>query len=217
MGLIADSVTIIYRYYKGFFFHMNKFHTSDLRDKISFFEIFKKWKFVFIGNLDIFPLISPCDIVSINLWSHHVILSVSTFDLTMWYCQYQPLISPSDIVSINLWSHQVILSVSTFDLTMWYCQYQPLISPCDIVSINRLLWYWKCYVKYIIMLLIKTIPSVSQISSYIITSITAHPISLTAILLIMSISTFKSAVTLYFYTESCILKSFILTNYSCDV
>ena len=182
MGLIADSVTIIYRYYKGFFFHMNKFHTSDLRDKISFFEIFKKWKFVFIGNLDIFPLISPCDIVSINLWSHHVILSVSTFDLTMWYCQYQPL-----------------------------------ISPCDIVSINRLLWYWKCYVKYIIMLLIKTIPSVSQISSYIITSITAHPISLTAILLIMSISTFKSAVTLYFYTESCILKSFILTNYSCDV
>ena len=147
MGLIADSVTIIYRYYKGFFFHMNKFHTSDLRDKISFFEIFKKWKFVFIGNLDIFPLISPC----------------------------------------------------------------------DIVSINRLLWYWKCYVKYIIMLLIKTIPSVSQISSYIITSITAHPISLTAILFIMSISTFKSAVTLYFYTESCILKSFILTNYSCDV
>jgi hypothetical protein len=135
------------------------------------------------------PLISPCDIVFINLWSHQVILSVSTFDLTMWYCQYQPLISPCDIVSINLWSHHVILSVSTFDLTKWYCQYQPLISPCDIVSINRLLWYWKYYVKYIMMLLIKTITSVWQISSYIITSITAHPISLNAILVIMSVST----------------------------
>jgi hypothetical protein len=56
-----------------------------------------------------------------------VILSVSTFDLTVWYCQYQRLISLCDIVSINVWSHCVILSV-----------FFPLISLCDIVSINVL-------------------------------------------------------------------------------
>jgi hypothetical protein len=71
----------------------------------------------FLGKLNIFPLISPSDIVSIN------------FDLTEWYCQYQPLISMSDIVSIN------------FDLTEWYCQYQLWLLTISLSEIKG--WYWQ--------------------------------------------------------------------------
>jgi hypothetical protein len=96
-------------------------------------------------------LISLCDIVSIF-----------SFDLSVWYCQYY-----------FLWSHSVILSVCfplislcdsvsifSFDLSVWYCQYFflwsqcvilsvlfPLISQCDIVSIisfDLTVWYCHC-------------------------------------------------------------------------
>jgi hypothetical protein len=42
-----------------------------------------------------------------------------------------------------------------------------------------------------------TITSVLKISTYIITSITAHPVRLAVILAIMSVSTFKTAAILY--------------------
>jgi hypothetical protein len=43
----------------------------------------------------------------------------------------------------------------------------------------------------------KTITPVLKISTYIITSITAHPVELAAILAIMSVSTFKTAAILF--------------------
>jgi hypothetical protein len=55
----------------------------------------------------------------------------------------------------------------------------------------------QCDVKHILMSLIKTITSVLKISAYIITSITLRPIGLVAILVIMSFSSFKTAIILY--------------------
>jgi len=52
-------------------------------------------------------------------------------------------------------------------------------------------------VKHIITLSIKATTSVLKVLTYIITSITAHPIRLTVILAIMSVSTFNSDVILY--------------------
>ena len=54
----------------------------------------------------------------------------------------------------------------------------------------------QCDVKHIFMLLIKTIMAVMEILAYIITSITARPVRLAVILVIMSVSTFKTAVIL---------------------
>jgi hypothetical protein len=86
------------------------------------------------------------DIVSINLWSQWEILSVSTFDLSEWYCQYQPLISVRDIVSINLWSQWVILSVS---ISHWDQRLILTISHSDqrlilTISLTQIKgWYWQ--------------------------------------------------------------------------
>jgi len=52
-------------------------------------------------------------------------------------------------------------------------------------------------VKHIMTSPIKMITSVYKVSKHITTSITARPIRLTAILLIMSVSTFKTTVILY--------------------
>jgi len=46
-------------------------------------------------------------------------------------------------------------------------------------------------------LLIKTIKSVEKVSKYIVTSITARPIRLAVLLVIMSVSTLTTAVILY--------------------
>ena len=71
--------------------------------------------------------------------------------------------------------------------------------------------YCECDVKHILMSPIKTIKNnnnnnnqyrlmaVLKISTYIITSITAHPVGLAAILAIMSVSTFKTAIILYWF------------------
>jgi len=63
------------------------------------------------------------------------------------------------------------------------------------------LWYWKLSVsgdvKHILMSLIKTIMSDLKILTYIITSFTARPVRLAAILAIMSVSTLKTAIILY--------------------
>jgi hypothetical protein len=48
-------------------------------------------------------------------------------------------------------------------------------------------------------LLSKTIPSVIKVSTYIITSITALPVGLAALLTIMPVSTVTIAVILYFF------------------
>ena len=56
-----------------------------------------------------------------------------------------------------------------------------LISPCDIVTINEL----------------TLITLVLKVSKYIIVCIAGRPISLTAILVIMSVSTIKTVVILY--------------------
>ena len=50
------------------------------------------------------------------------------------------------------------------------------------------------------MLLIKTLKSVLKVSTYIINSITFCPVGLTAILVIMSVSTFKTDIILYLST-----------------
>jgi len=67
-----------------------------------------------------------------------------------------------------------------------------LISLCDIVSINEqaiiLNIIDQCGVRHILTSPIKTITPVLKISTYIITSITAHPVELAAILVIMSLS-----------------------------
>jgi hypothetical protein len=52
-------------------------------------------------------------------------------------------------------------------------------------------------VNHIMTSLIKTIMPVLKISTYFITRITACPVRLAAILAIMSVSTFKTAVILY--------------------
>jgi hypothetical protein len=76
-----------------------------------------------------------------------------------------------------------------------------LWSQSDIVGINALILILKiigqCDIKHIITLPIKTRTSVLNISIYIITSITARPIWLAAILPIMSLLTSITAVTLY--------------------
>jgi hypothetical protein len=117
-----------------------------------------------------------------------------SFDLTECLDTF-PLISPS-VWTHFLWSHRVFGHIS-FDLTKCLDTF-PLISPSDIVSINRLTLILKtisqCDVKHIMMLQIKTIMWVLEVSTYIIISIIARPIILTVILVIMSVSTFKTAV-----------------------
>ena len=74
----------------------------------------------------------------------------------------------------------------------------PLISWSNIVSINKLTLMLENISQYDVTLRrsipIKTIKSVLKVSTYIITSITAHPIGLTLILAIMSVSNFKAVV-----------------------
>ena len=71
----------------------------------------------------------------------------------------------------------------------------------DIIGINELTMILKiicqCDVRHIIMLLIKTATSLLKVSANINTSITALPIRLSEILVIMPVSTFKTAIILY--------------------
>ena len=101
--------------------------------------------------------------------------SVQQCFLLLCYWSLFLFISNFDIFS---WSHQVILSVSRNRLI------QKVIGQCDV--------------KHIMMLQIKTITSVLKIARYVITGITAHQIRLNVILVIMSVSTFKTDITLYF-------------------
>jgi hypothetical protein len=80
-----------------------------------------------------------------------------------------------------------------------------LTSPSDIVSINErimiLTIIGQCDIRHIITLTlpIKDITSVLKVSTYIITSISNCPISLDAILVIMSLLTLKTAFILYVF------------------
>jgi hypothetical protein len=136
-------------------------------------------------------------------------LLISMSDI-VWY---HPLISMSDIVSITLWSLWVILSVSPFDLNEWYCQYHPLISMSDIVSINKLTLILKNISQYDVtiwcLIPIKKITSVLKVSC-----ITAHPIELAQILVIMSVSSSKLLLfyIIFFRQEWMELKDHVLTN-----
>ena len=56
----------------------------------------------------------------------------------------------------------------------------------------------QCDFKHTLTSPIKSIMPVMKISTYIITSITARPVRLAAILVIMSVSTFKTTVILYY-------------------
>jgi hypothetical protein len=118
--------------------------------------------FTFICDLDIFPLISLCDIVSIIsfdltvwycqyhfLWSQCDIVSIISFDLTVWYCQYYILWSHCVILSVffPLISLCDIVSIISFDLSVILSVLFPLISQCDIVSIisfDLTVWYCHC-------------------------------------------------------------------------
>ena len=71
----------------------------------------------------------------------------------------------------------------------------------------------KCDVKHILMSPIETITPVLKISNYIITSITACPIGLTAILVIMSVSTFRLTAILVIMSVSTFKTDVILQMY----
>ena len=95
----------------------------------------------------------------------------------------------------------------------------PLICATDKVWVTELTWFHKnirsvrnsngqelnlilkinsqCDVKHISTSLIKTITPVLKILTYIITSIAAHPVGFAEIVVLMSVSTFKTAVILY--------------------
>jgi len=62
----------------------------------------------------------------------------------------------------------------------------------------------QCDVKHILALPIKTITSVLKASTYIITSIEAHPIRLAAVLVIMSVSTYETTVIIFLVMSSII-------------
>ena len=72
------------------------------------------------------------------------------------------------------------------------CDIFPLILLSDIVSINKLTVILKnigkCDVKHIMTLPIKRITSVLKVLTYIITNIKAHPVGLSVIIVIMSVS-----------------------------
>ena len=135
-------------------------------------------------------------------------------------------ISLSSLVFFNLtfflWFHRVIVSVSTVWLILenigkldifllmcaadkvWFTELALICnnirSGCnshaqDLTLILKIIG--QCDVKHILMSQINTITPVLKISTYIITSIIAHPVGLAVILVIMSVLTFKAAVILY--------------------
>ena len=74
-----------------------------------------------------------------------------------------------------------------------------IIYQCDITHIMTLLEIiYQRDITHIMTLPIKTITSVLKVLTHIITSITARPIRLVFILVIMSVSTFKTAMILFF-------------------
>jgi hypothetical protein len=77
----------------------------------------------------------------------------------------------------------------SFDFTEWFCQYQ--LTDSDI--------NWKISVSVTsnTLWLIKTMMLVLKVSTYVNTSITAPPIGLTVMQVIMSVSTFKTDIILF--------------------
>ena len=71
----------------------------------------------------------------------------------------------------------------------------------------------QCDVKHILTSQIKTIMPILKISTYIITSITARPVRLASILAIMSVSTFKADVILYFPNPQILLNHLYINFY----
>jgi len=108
-------------------------------------------------------------------------------------------------VSTDIITNIPIMSVSTFKIvvilylsvihTFFLCSHRAIFS--DINGMTMILKIiGQCDVKHIMTLLIKTITSVLKVSTHIITSLLACPVRLAAILAIMSVSTFKTAVIL---------------------
>ena len=117
-------------------------------------------------------------------------------------------------MGIFFWKGEVILCINSelsdnLGLQFTQCPHfftgnlDILTSQSDIVSINERILIptiiGQCDIRHIITLtlLIKDITSVLKVSKYIITSISNRPISLDAILVIMSVSTLKTAFILY--------------------
>jgi hypothetical protein len=105
------------------------------------------------------------------------------------------------IIRISMKTYKLVkigfqLLISNFDILLW-------TSLNDIVGINEVTSILeiidKCDVKYIMTVSLKTIMSVLKILTYIITNIAYWPIELALILVIMSVSTFKSDVILYLH------------------
>ena len=84
----------------------------------------------------------------------------------------------SIIWTFFLWSHWVIVSVST-----------------NSTLILKIIC--QCYVKHIMMLPIEAITWIMKVSTSIIIGISAHPVRLAVILVVMYVSTFISTVILY--------------------
>ena len=108
---------------------------------------------------------------------------------------------------INTLTNKSFTNVTRLTI-QWHLQVFRIINKIDIfpwcvplIKSRSLNWPWSTKIlgefKHILTSTIKTIVPVLKISTYVITSITAHPIWLAAILAIMSVSTFKTAVILY--------------------
>ena len=111
------------------------------------------------------------------------------------------LVLKSNISSINeLTLKQKIIGQCNFKHIMMSSVWRQ--AHYDVVSVtSNTLWCHQCDVKHIMMSLIKTITPVLNVSTYIITSITALPIRLAEILVTMYVLTFKTAVIILYIPE----------------
>jgi hypothetical protein len=141
--------------------------------------------------------------------------------------KFMMFLGKKPIVTSSICADHSLLSISTWNIpqrmTLKYVISKldifPLICATDKVWVTELTWFHKnirsvrnsngqelnlilkinsqCDVKHILTSPIKTITSVLKILTYIITSITARPVGFAEIVVIMSVSTFKTDVILY--------------------
>jgi Zn finger protein HypA/HybF involved in hydrogenase expression len=150
----------------------------------------------FIGNLYIFALVLKSNISSINeLTLKQKIIGQCNFKHIMMSSVWRQ--AHYDVVSVtsNTWCRQCDVKHIMMSSVWRQAHY-------DVVSVtSNTLWCHQCDVKHIMMSLIKTITPVLNVSTYIITSITALPIRLAEILVTMYVLTFKTAVIILYIPE----------------
>ena len=78
------------------------------------------------------------------------------------------------------------------------------INPSQSINVLTLILkiIYQYGVKHINTLLIKTTPVILKVVTYVIISNTARPLRLSVVLVIMSISTLKTAIILYFFIDT---------------